>query len=83
MYNTNDDILINYRPSRLSKSEYKVDLESVIVNGTYHSDEVLEIDDEKTQKEINDNIRPKNKEEADHHVILVYDKPWRSRRVSK
>jgi hypothetical protein len=83
MYNTNDDILINYRPGRLSESEYKVDLESVIANGAYHSDEVSETDDEKTQKEINDNIRPKNKEEADHHVILVYDKPWRSQRVSK
>ena len=83
MYNTNDDILINYRPGRLSESEYKVDLESVIANGAYHLDEVSETDDEKTQKEINDNIRPKNKEEADHHVIRVYDKPWRSRRVSK
>ena len=83
MYNTNDDILINYRPGRLSESEYKMDLESVIANGAYHSDEVSEMDDEKTQKEINDNIRPKNKEKADHYMILVYDKPWRFRRVNK
>ena len=52
-------------------------------NGAYHSDEASETDDEKTQAEINDNIRPKNKADTDHHVIHVYDKPWRSRRVSK
>ena len=69
MYNTNNDILINYHSSRLSESEYKVDLESVIANSAYHSDEVSETDDEKTQKEINDNIHPKNKEEVNHHVI--------------
>ncbi len=76
MYNTNDDILINYRPGRLSESEYKVDLESVIANGAYHSDEVSETDNEKTQKEINDNIHPKNKEETDRYVIQVYYKLW-------
>lgn len=83
MYNTNDDILINYRPGRLLGNEYKEDLEAVIANGAYHSDEVSETDDEKTRQEINENIRPKNKDESDHHVIRVYDKPWRSRRVSK
>jgi hypothetical protein len=53
MYNTNDDILINYRPGRLSEIEYKEDLEAVIANGAYHSDEVSETDDEKTRDEIN------------------------------
>ena len=52
MYNTNDDILINYRSGRLSKSEYKVDLESVIANGAYHSDEVSETDDEKSRRKL-------------------------------
>ena len=44
---------------------------------------VSETDDEKTQEEVSRHIQPKNKNESDHHVIRVYDKPWRSRRVSK
>ena len=35
------------------------------------------------QEEVNRHIRLKNKNESDHHVIRVYDKPWRSQRVSK
>lgn len=83
MYNTNDDILINYRPGSLLENEYKEDLEAIIANGAYHSDEISETDEEKTRQEINERIRPKNKDPSDHHVIRVYDKPWRSRRVSK
>ncbi|PKK57061.1 hypothetical protein RhiirC2_798737 [Rhizophagus irregularis] len=37
-----------------------------------------ETDEEKVQKEIAKNVRPKNKDESDKHVIHVYDKPWRS-----
>lgn len=49
----------------------------------YHSDEVSETDEEKVQEEKDSNIRPKNKPDTDKHVLRVYDKPWRSRRVSK
>src|SRR5213080_262266 len=83
MHNTNDDILINYRPDSLQEDNYIADIEAIIENGTYHSDEVSETDDEKTQDEVSRHIRPKNKNESDHHVIRVYDKLWRSRRVSK
>ena len=83
MYNTNDDILINYRSDSLQEDNYIADIEAIIENGVYHSDEVLEMDDEKMQKEVSRYIRPKNKNESDHHVIRVYDKPWQSRRVSK
>ena len=74
MHNTNNDILINYRPDSLQEDNYIADIEAIIENGVYHS---------KTQEEVSRHIRPKNKNESDHHVIRVYDKPWRSRRVSK
>ncbi len=83
MHNTNDDNLINYHPDSLQEDNYIADIEAIIENGAYHSDEVSETDDEKTQEEVSRHIRPKNKNESDHHVIRVYDKPWRSRRVSK
>jgi len=84
MYSVNDDILISSRPQNLSEYDYKVDIEKIMDNSGYHSDEVSETDIEKAHEEINDNIRPKNKNEADNcHVIRVYDKPWRSRRVGK
>src|SRR5438270_6175615 len=83
MHNTNDDILINYRPDSLQEGNYIADIEAIIENGAYHSDEVSETDDEKTQEEVSRHIWPKNKNESDHHVIRVYDKPWQSRRVSK
>src|SRR5437763_11099357 len=83
MHNTNDDILINYRPDSLQESNYIADIEAIIENGAYHSDEVSETDNKKTQEEVSRHIRPKNKNESDHHIIRVYDKPWRSRRVSK
>src|SRR5256714_15450771 len=77
MHNTNDNILINYRPDSLQEDNYIADIEAIIENGAYHSDEVSETDDEKTQDEVSRHIRPKNKNESDHHVIRVYDKPWR------
>ena len=80
MHNTNDDILINYRPDSLQEDNYIADIEAIIENGAYHSDEVSETDDEKTQEEVSRHIRPKNKNESDHRV---YNKPWRSRRVNK
>src|SRR5205085_12544642 len=83
MHNTNDDILINYCPDSFQDDNYIVDIEVIIENGAYHSDEVLETDDKKTQEEVSRHIRLKNKNELDHYVIRVYDKPWRSRRVSK
>lgn len=51
--------------------------------GEFHSNEVSETDDELAQEEVNMNIRPKNKKITDKHVLHVYDKPWRSGRVSK
>src|SRR5437764_9424195 len=69
MHNTNDGILINYRPDSLQEDNYIVDIEAIIENGAYHSDEVSETDDEKTQEEVSRHIRLKNKNELDHHVI--------------
>src|SRR5205085_12419406 len=81
--NSNDEILIKYRHDSLQEENYITDIEAIIKKGAYHSEEVSETEDEKTQNEVSIHIRPKNKNESDHHVIRVYDKPWRSRRVSK
>src|SRR6185312_15084934 len=70
MHNTNDDILINYRPNSLQEDNYIADIEAIIENGAYHSDEVSETDDEKTQDEVSRHIRPKNKNESDHHALV-------------
>ena len=81
MYNTNDNVLVSLKPQSLAMDEYIGDIEAVISESGYHSDEISETDNEKTQEEIDEKIRPKNKKESDKHVLLVYDKPWRSTRV--
>lgn len=84
MYNTNDEVLTSSLPPSLSEDTFRQDIAEIMDNTNYHSDEVSETDIEKTQVELRDHIRPKNKNESDdHHVIRVYDKPWRSRRVRK
>ena len=57
----------------MQEGNYIADIEAIIENGAYHSDEVSETDDEKTQDEVSRHIRPKNKNESDHHVIRVYN----------
>jgi len=53
MHNTNDDILINYRPDSLQEGNYIADIEAIIENGAYHSDEVSETDDERRTSYVN------------------------------
>jgi hypothetical protein len=82
MYNTNDELISSLRPSSLTERNFREDLEEIINSSKFHSDEASDTDEEKTQAEIEDHIRPKNKKETDNkHVIRVYDKPWRSKRV--
>lgn len=83
MFNINDPSLKEIQPSSLSWEEFKEDCEIVFDEGGFHSDEVSETDEELIKKEIEEHTRPKNKLETDKHVLRVYDKPWRSRRVSK
>jgi hypothetical protein len=71
------------QPENLSNEEYQEDIEQIIEDGNYHSDEASETDQERVQEEISLGIRPKNKSESDNHVIRVYDIPWHSTRVSK
>ncbi|CAB5303766.1 unnamed protein product [Rhizophagus irregularis] len=80
---TNDPIFVYLRPTLLSEKDYKRDIEELVENGAYHSDEISETDEEKAQKEITDHNRPKNKDETDKHVIYVYDKSWRLGKVRK
>ena len=54
MHNTNDDILINYRPDSLQEDNYIADIEAIIENGAYHSDEVSEMDDERRRIKLVD-----------------------------
>ena len=35
MHNTNDDILINYRPDSLQEDNYIANIEAIIENGVY------------------------------------------------
>ena len=81
MYNTNDEVLIASQPQSVPDDTFKMDIEAIIDEKDYHSDEELVTDNEKAQIEIDEQIRPKNKE--DNHIIRVYDKPWRSKRVRK
>ena len=83
MFNTNDDVLTSSRPTSLPEDVYKEDLELIINDGHYHSDEVSETDDEKASEKVDSHIRPKNKASDNNHVIRIYDKPWRSKRVRK
>lgn len=83
MYNSKDEILTSSRPQNLSEETFLRDVEEIIDSKYYHSDEISETDIEKAREEIDSNIRPKNKSDTDFHVIHVYDKPWRSRRVRK
>ena len=54
MHNTNDDILINYRPNSLQENNFIADIEVIIENGVYHLDEVSETDDERRNKKLVD-----------------------------
>lgn len=83
MNDTDDPVFIDCQPGNISSKQYIKDLEEIMKNSAYHSDEVSETDEEKAQEERDGNIRPKNKPDTDTHVLRVYDKPWRSRRVSK
>ena len=82
MFNINDSLLKDLQLTSLTWDEFKEDCETLMNEGGFHSDEISETDEELTKKEIERHIRPKNKNEADKHVLRVYDKPWRSCRVS-
>lgn len=56
-------------------------LRKVIDDSNYHSDEVSESDAEKAQDEKDNMIRPAWNEDS-NHVLHIYDKSWRSSRVS-
>lgn len=83
MYSTEDQVLEDCKPSNISDRQFRKDLEEIIETSAYHSDEVSETDEEKAREERTSNVRPRNKTDEDTHVLRVYDKPWRSRRVSK
>ena len=79
MYNTDDDVLVSSKPQSIMDDAYLADIEEMMGNKLYHSDEFSETDDELAQEEIDKDIRPKNK--TNNHVIRVYNKSWRSKRV--
>ena len=75
-----DSILIDLQPS-MEWDNWIGDIKRVIDDSNYHSDEISESDVEKVQDEKDNMIRPTHKEDS-NHVLHVYDKPWRSSRVS-
>src|SRR5215213_7132679 len=82
MINSDDTILRKLKPSSLNWDEFMKDCEDLINEGKFHSDEISETEDDLTHREIEEHNRPKNKTEADKHVLHVYNKAWRSRQVS-
>ena len=76
MYGVNDEILLSSKPQSLPEDTYKGDLEDIMGDTNYQSDEISETDIEKAQDEVREGIRPKSKLDAeDHHVLQVYNKP--------
>ena len=75
MFNITDPSLKDLQPSSLSWEVFKEDCETLMNEGEYHSDEISETDEDLTNKEIEEHIRPKNKNETDKHVLHVYNKP--------
>ncbi|GBC52298.2 hypothetical protein GLOIN_2v1792170 [Rhizophagus irregularis DAOM 181602=DAOM 197198] len=73
MYTTKSPTFVHLRPDSLTVEKYEKDLEEIVDNKAYHSDEISETDEEMAMKEINELVRPKNK--LDKHVIHVYNKP--------
>jgi hypothetical protein len=83
LFNVADKELFGLKPQKISDDKFKEDLEKIIGSADYHSDEISETDIDQSQDEIRIGIRPSNRDESDNHVLHVYDKPWRSKRVSK
>ncbi|POG58408.1 hypothetical protein GLOIN_2v1790436 [Rhizophagus irregularis DAOM 181602=DAOM 197198] len=66
MYTTKSPTFVHLRPDSLTVEKYEKDLEEIVDNKAYHSDEISETDEEMAMKEINELVRPKNK--LDKHV---------------
>jgi hypothetical protein len=79
MLTTGDSILTDLQPP-MKWDEWVDDISKVIEDSNYHLDEVSESDEEKAKSEKDDMIRTARKEDS-NHVLHVYDKSWRSRKV--
>jgi hypothetical protein len=55
---------------------FEKDIEMIVNDSGYHSDERSETDLDLSNKELEEGIQSRN-----NHVIKVYDKSWRSKRV--
>ena len=82
MFNSDDVSLKELKPDSLSWDDFKKDCEDLMNEGDFHSDEASETDGDLAYTEIKEFVRPKNKQAEDNHIIRIYNKPWRSRRVS-
>ena len=81
MVKIKDQMLVDLQPPPIPWNNWIENLEEVIGKSGYHSDEVSESDTENIQEEKNEKIRPPRLENS-NHVLHVYDKQWRSSRVS-
>ncbi|CAG8646883.1 8657_t:CDS:2, partial [Funneliformis mosseae] len=57
------------------KDEFKENCETLMNESRFHSNKISETDEKLTKKEIKGHIQLKNKNEADKHILHVYDKP--------
>jgi len=53
MYTTKSPTFVHLRPDSLTVEKYEKNLEEIVNNGAYHSDEISETDEEMAMKEIN------------------------------
>jgi len=75
MFNINNSSLKDLQLTSLIWDEFKEDCEILINEGGFHNDEISETDEKLTKKKIKGHIQPKNKNEADKHILHVYNKP--------
>lgn len=81
MIATKDSLLEKCCPDDMPWDKFMRDCEEAINNADVHSDEISSDDETLAQDERNNNKRPENILNTSS-VIKVYDKTWRSRRVS-
>lgn len=83
MVSTKDKLLTDCHPSGdISWNEFIRDCETAINTPELHSDECSSNDEDLAQEERDNRLRPENIRST-NSVIKIYNKKWRSTRVSK
>ncbi|CAG8795327.1 18111_t:CDS:2, partial [Gigaspora rosea] len=72
------------KPQSIQYEDFVNDLEEIVNNRSYHSDEISETDQELVHDEVASDKRPSSKvKDEDNHIYYMYDKLWKSSRIRK